>query len=183
MNLALAMLLALGWLPMYACRAENAADAVPFYDFWERFWVRLTPLLVALHVTAACIAISFEPHLPPSRIGASLALFSAGVGIWFWGRVLIGPLRRTRLPQEPPLRFRRDGAFAVVRNPLALGVLLTAAAPLAAAPHPPLFATYAMCALAMGVRVVQEERWMRRHLGDEFARYCERVRRLVPFVW
>ena len=144
--------------------------------------MRWTPILVAVHVTLACILVSrSEPPLWRATAGAGL--FVAGAAFWFWARLQIGPLRTTRLPDEPPIRFRRDGAFGIVRNPLYFGYLLAAAAPALVAARPVLLVTLAACCVALIVRAAQEERRLHAQLGSVYAEYGRSVKRLIPFVW
>ena len=181
-GLVLAFGLALGWIPLYVFRAEVTKDSLRYYSAVERRWVRWTPILVAVHVTLACILVSrSEPPLWRATIGAGL--FVAATAFWFWARLQIGPLRTKRLPIEPPRRFRRDGAFGLVRNPLYFGYLLAAAAPAVVAAQPLLLVTFAGCCVALTVRAEQEERRLHAQLGPVYAEYCRSVKRLIPFVW
>jgi len=181
-GLALAFAFGLGWIPLYLYRAESMVDALPYYSGAERHWVMLSPAVFAVHMTVSCLLVSFaEP--PAWRGAAGLILFAAGVAFWFWARMQIGPLRITRLPEEPPPRLRRDGAFAVVRNPLYLGYLVAAAAPVIVAASPVLLLTLVACFVVLVVRAAQEERRLHAQLGPAYAEYCRDVKRLIPFVW
>lgn len=177
------MIFALGWVPLYLARAENAGEALPFYSAAERLWVRLAPACVSVHITAACLFLSFSAPVPHWRACLSVLVFALGVGFWFWGRVSIGPLRVTRLPDEAPVRLRRDGAFGLVRHPLYFGVLVANAAPVIAAGRVFLLGTYLLCVVAILVRALQEERRLHAQLGAEYAAYCRDVQRIIPFVW
>jgi len=178
----LAFVFGLGWIPLYLYRAESMGDALPHYSPVEQRWVKLTPTVIAVHVSLSCPLVSVaEP--PPWRGTAGLILFAAGVAFWFWARLQIGPLRVTRLPNEPPRQLRRDGAFGIVRNPLYFGYLVVAAAPVVVALRPVLLLTFAACVAVLTVRADQEERRLLRQLGPAYAVYRDSVKRLVPFVW
>jgi protein-S-isoprenylcysteine O-methyltransferase Ste14 len=179
----LALVLAAGWLSIFAFRAEAVTKSFPSYGLWERLWVLATPAVIASHVALSCALLSRMPAPPPGREAASVALCAAGVGFWLWARRAIGPMLVRRLPDEPPEMLRRDGPFGLVRNPLYFGTLLAAAAPAVAAGRPLLVITFALCVLALFVRSVQEERRLHAQLGNEYAAYCREVKRLVPFVW
>lgn len=178
----LALSYGLGWIPLFVYRAEAMTDALPHYSSAERRWVRLSPAIVAVHVTLACLLLSFASW-PTGRAIAAVALFAAALGFWFWARAQIGPLRTTRLPDDRPLELRRDGPFGLVRNPLYLGYLVAAAAPLIVTQRPILLVTFAACFAALAVRAEQEERRLHVQLGAEYADYCQQVKRLIPFVW
>ena len=182
LGLVLAFGLALGWIPLYVFRTEAWSVSLQHYSGVERRSVQWTPVVFAVHVTLGCILVSrSEPSLWRATAGAGL--FVVGAAFWFWARLQIGPLRTTRLPDEPPIRFRRDGAFGIVRNPLYFGYLLAAAAPALVAARPVLLVTLAACCVALIVRAAQEERRLHAQLGSVYAEYCRSVKRLIPFVW
>jgi len=179
----LALVFALGWIPLFVYRAEGLTEALPTYRGAERFWVCATPVLLALHVSLACLTLNATGNVSRWGAAAGLAVFATALALWFSGRVRIGPLRRRRLPDEPPLRLRRDGAFAVVRHPLYASYLLACAAPVLVLRRGYLVATYGVCVIAVATRAIQEERRLRAQLGAEYDAYCRDVKRLVPFVW
>jgi protein-S-isoprenylcysteine O-methyltransferase Ste14 len=180
---ALGIFFALGWALFYVFRAEAHQASLPFYSKTERVWVRLAPAILSLHVTAACVTISRTPVIPAASAILAVAVFVTAIAFWFWGRLMIGPLRTRSLPQEPPRRFRVDGAFGVVRHPLYFGYLLAACAPLLVARPAFLLATLALSLVALAMRAVQEERRLRTWLGPAYEAYCRSVKRLIPFVW
>lgn len=178
----LAVVFGLGWIPLYIFRAESIPQALAQYAGAERRWVMLTPAVVGVHATLACMLVSFS-HPPPWRAACGMAVFVAGVAFWFRARAQIGPLRVTRLPDQAPTALRRDGAFGLVRNPLFFGYLVVAAAPLLVAARPILLLTFAACFVALAVRAEQEERRLHAQLGPLYDDYCRVVKRLIPFVW
>jgi len=179
---ALALAVGLSWIPLYVFRPEEMRDALPYYSGAERRWVRGGPAIIAAHVTLGCVLLSFADPSPwLAAVGAALG--AAGVAFWFWGRAQIGPLRVTRLPDEPPRELQRHGAFGLVRHPLYLGYLVIAAVPVIVAGRPILLCTLAGCFVVLAVRADQEERRLNAQLGAPYAEYCRTVKRLIPFVW
>jgi protein-S-isoprenylcysteine O-methyltransferase Ste14 len=174
---------ALGWLPLFFFRVEAVSQASPYYAPSERMSIALSLGLVTLHVSAACLTLSLSTDLRWWRVAPACVLYLSGLAFWLWGRVLIGPLRVRRLPQEPPRQFRRDGAFGVVRHPLYSAVLLAAAAPVLATGRWELGLSFGACVLALAVRAIQEEHRLRAQLGAAYDAYALEVKRLVPFVW
>jgi len=172
-----------GWIPLFLQRAETLRAALPLYSAGERFWVRLTPAVLAVHVTLACGLVSFTDPLPIGRTIAALALYGGALVFWFRARAQIGPVDRRPLPDEPPPALRRDGPFGVVRNPLYFAYLVAAAAPALIAARPILALTWSACFAALAVRAAQEERRLHAQLGGAYADYCREVKRLVPYVW
>jgi protein-S-isoprenylcysteine O-methyltransferase Ste14 len=179
----LACIFALGWLPLLVFRVESVVAALPHYERWERVWVYVTMVLLSAHVTIACVCLSAMPTVSWGRAAVALALFAAAIGFWFWGRAQIGPLRLTRLPDEPPLRLRRDGAFGLVRHPLYFAMLVMTGAPVVASGRVLPALSWALCAVVIAVRAQQEERRLRAQLGAEYDAYCREVKGLIPFVW
>lgn len=183
LGIALGLAFGLGWIPLFVCRAEALTEALPSYTPTERRWVTLTPALLALHMVSVCVATSLTAHVTCAAAAAGVALFGSAIAFWFWGRLMIGPLRVRRLPTEPPLRLQRSGAFGIVRHPLYFGYLLGAAAPLIVVPRPLFLLTFALATAALVVRALQEERRLRAQIGAPYDDYCREVRRLIPFVW
>jgi protein-S-isoprenylcysteine O-methyltransferase Ste14 len=182
-GVALGVFFALGWALFYVFRAESHHAALPFYSGTERLWVQLAPAILSLHVTAACVTITRTPVIPAASGVLAVAVFVMAIAFWFWGRMMIGPLRTRYLPQQPPRRFRVDGAFGIVRHPLYFGYLLAAFAPLLVARRAFLLATLALSFVALAMRAVQEERRLQTWLGPSYEAYCRSVKRLIPFVW
>jgi protein-S-isoprenylcysteine O-methyltransferase Ste14 len=183
MGQALALLFTFGWIPIFAFRAETWHVTLPLYARGERFWIVVTPIVIAAHVTLGCLATSAESAMPVWRAVASAVVFVAGVLIWLWGRIAVGPLLRRRVPSESPSEFRRDGAFGLVRHPMYFGHLLASLAPVVAAPRPLLLMTLAACAVSLSMIAIQEERRLHRQLGPVYEQYSREVKRLIPFVW
>jgi protein-S-isoprenylcysteine O-methyltransferase Ste14 len=183
LGIALGLVFGLSWIPLFVFRAESVTEALPSYTPSERLWVTLTPAALTLHMMSVCVAMSLTADITWAGAGAGVVLFGSAIAFWFWGRLLIGPLRVRRLPTDPPLRLQRRGAFGVVRHPLYLGYLLAAAAPLAVVPHPLFVLTFALSSVGLIVRAVQEERRLRAQVGAPYDDYCRDVKRLIPFVW
>ena len=181
--IVLGALFGLGWVPFFAFRAETMTTALPYYSGMERFWVRIGPLVVALHVTLACGLVSATDPLPRLRTVIGVAMFVGALAFWHRARTQIGPLHRRRLPDEPPPTLRRDGPFGIVRNPLYLAYLVAAAAPAIVAARPVLALTWLAAFVVFAVRAAQEERRLHEQLGPVYAEYCRDVKSLIPFVW
>ena len=183
MSAGLALLLVVAWSVVFFFRTESWRRALPAYDRAERFWVVCTPVALSVHfsVFGASLAGGAPVGMWRGIVGA--LVFAFGIGLWLSGRIAVGPLRVRRLPDDPPLRFRRDGPFGAVRNPLACGMLIAALAPLVVRPSGILLLTFLAGATGLVVRVFQEERRMLAQLGPVYKAYQRDVKRLIPFVW
>jgi protein-S-isoprenylcysteine O-methyltransferase Ste14 len=183
MSAALALLLVAAWGAVYAFRTESLRRALPAYGRAERFWVILTPVVLTAHFSVFGMSLAAGEPVAVWRGVLGALVFAAGIGLWFCGRMAIGPMRLRHMPDDPPFRFRRDGPFAAVRNPLACGTLIAALAPLVIRPSTVLVRTFLAGAACIVVRVFQEERRMLAQLGPVYEAYRRDVKRLIPFVW
>lgn len=177
-----ALAFAIAWLPMFVFRAEAITAALPQYHGSERLWVRLTPLLLTLHISLGCHTMAMAMPTP-AGLFAGTVVMGLSLGLWFWGRRQIGPLRQTRLPDEAPLQLRRDGAFGMVRHPLYTSYLMAASVPLLVTRRWYLVLTLLPCLYAIGTRARHEERRLRQQLGQAYDDYCRDVKRLLPYLW
>jgi protein-S-isoprenylcysteine O-methyltransferase Ste14 len=182
LGFVLAIIFTVGWLPPFLWRTEPIAQALPTYGRGERLSTLATAIALSVHMVAGCVLLTLV-DVPPLRALLALAVFSFGIGFWYWGRRLIGPLWQRRMPDEPPPALRRSGAFGVVRHPLYFSYLTAASAPVIATLDPRLLASYAVCAAVLGMRAVTEEKRLRAQLGAQYEEYTREVKRLVPFVW
>ncbi len=178
----LSTIFTVGWVPMFVWRTEDQAQAFDLVSAGERFWRGMTLVVVSLQVTAACTTTAFV-EVPRWRAVAGLALFVVGLGAWLRARLQIGPLRQRRPPTEPPAQLRCDGMFGLVRHPLYLSYLIIIGAPVLTGARTYLLLGWCACVVVLGGLAIQEERRLRAQLGDAYAAYCERVPRLIPFLW
>ena len=179
----LALVFTIAWVPLFFIRAEKLGDAFPFYSRAERRAAIFAPTILTIHMALACFLMSLMPSVSTLRAVLGASIVACGIGFWVWARSAIGPLRVRRLPTEPPLRFRRDGPFAIVRNPLYFGMLVALTGPVVIAGRAVLIVTLGLCVIALAIRAKQEERWLHGHLGAEYGTYCREVKSLIPFVW
>ena len=147
--------------------------------------LKVPPLLLLVVVAAlmACSAWLSGWHLGlPSRLGwtlaALLAAFGSSIaaaGVWAFRRhhTTVDP----RYPQQSE-RIVSDGIYAHSRNPMYLGFFAMLAG-WALGWQDPLALIW--LGLFVGYlnryQIAPEERILRQRFGDEFERYCQRVRR------
>lgn len=99
--------------------------------------------------------------------------FFAGAGLRFWATLYIGGRKRLIVVSEGP--------YSICRNPLYLGTFLIALSVALILQS----LTFMACVFVGGVfyalaTVPAEERYLARHLGDAYARYCQEVPRFIP---
>ena len=183
LGVLLALVFALGWIPVFVYRTEALTEALPSYHGAERLWSFVTPALLGTHCTVSCIALSLADEIPLWAAASGLVVYGTSVVFWLWGRAMISPLHVRRLPDEPPPQLRCDGVFGIVRHPLYFSYLLACAAPVIVLRGGILVVTFGLCAFVLVVRALLEERRLHAQLGAQYDEYCRSVKRLVPFVW
>lgn len=181
--MVLAILMALGLIPLFVFRTEPVTRALEVVTPKERLSWRLAVAALTVHMTLCCLLIANTVRVTDPSTIAGVAAFAGGMVFWLWGRVAIGPLRDRRTPDQPPLEFRHDGPFGLVRNPLYFGLLLACAGLCLAASHISAWMTFVPCVYVLDLRARHEEERMLAQVGASYAAYQRAVKRLIPFVW
>jgi len=118
--------------------------------------------------------------VPAQVLGVIVAVFGVSLALWC---VLVFAVvgRGTPLPFDPPRRLVVRGPYRFVRNPMAVGVgsALTGAALFYESWNLAAFAGVFFLIIHLFV-VLYEEPTLRRTFGDEYAAYCDAVRRWWP---
>jgi protein-S-isoprenylcysteine O-methyltransferase Ste14 len=179
----LAVLFTVALVPLFVFRTEPVTRTLEVVTPKERMSWRMAVAALTLHMTLCCVLIAHVTNLGLVRTTAGGIMFATGMSFWLWGRRAIGPLRKRRTPDQPPLRFRDDGPFGLVRNPLYFGLVLACAGLGLAANHPIVWVTFAACLYVLDLRARHEEERMLAQVGSSYAAYQREVKRLIPFVW
>ena len=149
--------------------------------------------VVVIITIAAAIPLAFAAQrvtaarLPwPEDAGlvAGLVLLLAGVAVRWHAIVTLGRFFSVVVAVQPGHRVVQDGLYRHIRHPSYLGVLLAllgAGLALHNALSLALLVLPATLALAYRMRV--EEQVLIEALGEEYASYCRRTRRLVPGLY
>jgi len=179
------LVFALGWIPIFALRSEPLRAKLAAGSAPERRWIPATVVAVTVHVVLAEVMLSLPQRfpLPTWRLAAGLATFATGIGWWTWARHRLVPLGERLDPAEAPTQLIVTGPFAVVRHPLALGMLIVALGPAVTAGAAATWLTFAAVVVCLAQRCRQDEEALRREFGSTYTRYAARTWRLVPFVW
>jgi protein-S-isoprenylcysteine O-methyltransferase Ste14 len=116
--------------------------------------------------------------VPDSVTRVSLTLWGAGFALLFSGRFELGDSFRLGSPQEPTA-LKVTGLFRLSRNPMYLGVFATLAAS-ALYTLNPVLALAAIFVVVVHHRIVlAEEEYLRGACGEDYRKYCARVRRYL----
>jgi protein-S-isoprenylcysteine O-methyltransferase Ste14 len=143
---------------------------------------RLHVTLVAFVASFALLGVGFLPSAPPSTglVVTSVTLIVVGLAYTLWALLY---LRRSFSILPEARRLVTTGPYALSRNPVDLGEYVAAVG--IAATHQVLYAACLLAGLLAGqlLRIVWEERVLRRQFPAEFAEYEARVPRLLPQPW
>jgi protein-S-isoprenylcysteine O-methyltransferase Ste14 len=173
----------LGWIPVFALRSERFHErrAVATSEQRRAMWNAAAAMTV--HVTLAEVQLRNADAPSPARLVIAMLVFALGLVFWARARrALVGSGPRLD-PSTAPPALVTTGPFALVRHPLALGMLILALGPAIAAAAGITWASFAAVVVTMARRCLQDEDELTALFGDAYARYAARTRRLVPFLW
>ncbi len=180
------VLFAAGWLPVFVLRSERFAERRAHAEPDERRAMWNAVLAVAVHVTLAELALvaAAPGALPASRLVIGMLIFAVGLAFWMLARHTLVAYGRLIDPALPPPVLVTHGPFAIVRHPLALGVVILALGPAVAAATPLTWVGFVAVVVALARRCLQDESELRVTFGgahDDYA--ATTTSRLIPFVW
>ena len=152
------------------------------------WWIQYYPPVVWLPFVAAYAQVAWFGSLIPSADLApgvqlaGLALALAGALFAAWGMWTLGRSYGIRLDLFEGHALKTDGAFALVRHPMYLGIVLFHLGASLALESLPLLALTAAIVLPLTVaRIAAEERVLREAFAP-YGDYARRVPALVPIV-
>ena len=184
---ALAMgLFAVGWVPIFLLRSERFSERRRAAPPDERRAMLNAVLAVGVHVTLCELALQDAPPGAPPATRLVIAMLVFGVGIAFWAlaRQTLVAYGRLLDPSAPPPALVTTGPFAIVRHPLALGMVILALGPAVAAATPLPWVSFAAVIVAMARRCLQDETELRATFSGAYDAYVDATpSRLIPFVW
>jgi protein-S-isoprenylcysteine O-methyltransferase Ste14 len=157
---------------------------------------RESTLSSALHVVIGCAAvllvwdpatgIGFLGHRITSAAGwvqwLGLAVTVGGCALAIWARACLGSNWSAMVTVKENHELILRGPYAVVRHPMYSGFLLAIAGTAIAVGEIRAFIGLGLAFIAFFLKSAAEEQFMREEFSDEYARYSQRVRRLIPFI-
>ena len=168
---------------------------------FKRWWTRIVPNSVerstyVLFATLALILLLWQwrpiPQVVWSVTNPGIAAVVTAVSLFGWLLVLLSTflinhfelfglhqvINNARGKQMPPARFKTPALYRMVRHPIYLGFIIAFwAAPTMTVGHL-LFAAVTTAYIFVGIFL--EERDLTELFGDEYRRYRQRVRMLLP---
>jgi protein-S-isoprenylcysteine O-methyltransferase Ste14 len=136
-----------------------------FWDFFTHGW--LTTRLI--------------PETAPWVLGGAV-LTITGILISFWARATLGANWSGTVTIKQNHELIQRGPYAFVRHPIYTGLLLGLLGSAFVYGLARCFVGVLICTLALWLKSQIEERFMIQQFGEQYMRYCQRVRALVPFV-
>lgn len=181
---AAVVLFVVGWIPVFLLRSERfaARRAIATPDERRAMWNAVAA--VAVHVTLAELALVESGAEEAPRLVIGILVFLVGLVFWALARHTLVATGGLLDPAAPPPTLVTTGAFAVVRHPLALGMVILALGPAVAAATMLTWVSFATVVVALGRRCLQDEDELRTTFGSAYERYATATAsRLLPFVW
>ena len=121
---------------------------------------------------------------PIQALAGGSALTIGGIALRMWCVHLLGPSFTVDVRVSPGQRVITKGPYALLRHPSYLGGILEAIGiglAMGSTVAPIIIAIPQLGALAYRMRV--EEAALLEVIGEPYERYCDRTKRLFPFLW
>jgi protein-S-isoprenylcysteine O-methyltransferase Ste14 len=138
---------------------------------------------IAVYIIALNLAANKIAMLPgwTSYIGISLMIL--GIVVRQWAIAVLGRYFSGATGVLQDHKVVEAGPYRIVRHPSFTGVLLILAGiGLALQSWGAALTNMAIFGLVYGYRILAEEKALRSKLGDDYARYMKRTKRLIPFI-
>lgn len=182
---AAVVLFAAGWVPIFLLRSERFGERHRHAEPDERRAMWNAVLAVTVHVTLAELAIVHAPAAVPAlRLALGMLVFLVGLAFWTLGRRTLVADGGLLDPAVPPPALVTHGPFAIVRHPLALGMVILALGPAVTAATPLTWVSFATVVVAMARRCLQDEAELRATFGAAYDAYAAATSsRMIPFAW
>ena len=151
----------------------------------------------AMHIVLGCAAVLlvWEPAAGRGFLGdrlaspavwvawLGLALTVGGCAFAVWARATLGSNWSSMVTVKQDHELILRGPYAMVRHPIYSGLLLALTGTAIAVGEVRAFIGLGLAFIGFLLKAAAEEKFMREEFSTEYARYCERVRRLIPFIF
>lgn len=118
-----------------------------------------------------------------STVYLGLALTAAGLAFALWARFSIGRNWSGYIEMKENHQLIGHGPYAVVRHPIYAGFMLATLGTAIAFGEARGLLAFALIVAAWGYKARLEEHAMIEQFGADYARYQQRVKGLIPFIW
>lgn len=139
-------------------------------------------LLVRAPLHLGALSRRFVPF--SSIVGyIGLALTIVGLAFAIWARFYLGRNWSARVTIKKDHELVRSGPYAVVRHPIYSGIILALAGSVVGFGEIRALLGFAVVIVGFVLKSRLEEKFMSEQFGEEYARYRQNVKSLIPFVW
>ena len=110
-------------------------------------------------------------------------LLMAGMLFAGWARLFLGGNWSSSVTLKQDHTLVRSGPYRIVRHPIYTGLLVALLGTAIALGELRCFLGVLLAAIAWKIKSMSEETLMVQQFGDQYARYREQVKGLVPYLW
>jgi protein-S-isoprenylcysteine O-methyltransferase Ste14 len=123
--------------------------------------------------------------VPEGRTSTAVGygLLFAGMLFAGWARLFLGGNWSSNVTLKQDHTLVRSGPYRIVRHPIYTGLLVALLGTAIAAGELRCFLGVLLAGIAWKIKSMSEETLMVQQFGDQYARYREEVKSLVPYVW
>jgi protein-S-isoprenylcysteine O-methyltransferase len=114
---------------------------------------------------------------------AGYALLFGGMLFAGWARLFLGGNWSSNVALKQDHTLVRSGPYRIVRHPIYTGLLAALLGTAIALGELRCFLGVLLAAIAWKIKSMSEETLMVEQFGDQYARYREQVKGLVPYLW
>ncbi|HUB63675.1 MAG TPA: isoprenylcysteine carboxylmethyltransferase family protein [Methylocella sp.] len=115
----------------------------------------------------------------PTVSWAGVVFCVAGILLLLWSIASFGQSFRVGIDTDAPDKLVTSGAFAFSRNPIYVAFALVLTGQFLIFPNWICLVSIAAASWLFHRQVIREEKFLKRHYGQEFEDYCRRVRRYM----
>ena len=151
----------------------------------------------ATHIALGCAAVLlvWDPAIGRGLLGyrltspagwvawLGLAVTIGGCAFAIWARTTLGSNWSSMVTVKQDHELILRGPYTVVRHPIYSGFLLALVGTAIAVGEVRAFIGLGLAFIGLLLKSAAEEKFMREEFSAEYARYSQRVRRLIPFVF
>jgi protein-S-isoprenylcysteine O-methyltransferase Ste14 len=112
-----------------------------------------------------------------------LALTVGGIAFAIWARFYLGRNWSGRVTIKKDHELIRSGPYSIVRHPIYTGFLVALTGTVIAIGEIRAIVALAIVVVALYFKSRTEEKFMSQQFGEEYAKYSQEVKSLIPFIW
>jgi protein-S-isoprenylcysteine O-methyltransferase Ste14 len=123
--------------------------------------------------------------VPEERASTAVGygLLMAGMLFAGWARLFLGGNWSSNVTLKQDHTLVRSGPYRIVRHPIYTGLLVALLGTAIALGELRCFLGVVLAGIAWKIKSMSEETLMVQQFGDQYARYREQVKGLVPYLW